>query len=97
MAGAGSTDSLTRSVAIHEDVLALAEGFRGVRIADVSDPAHPVVVGSYGASDYVVDVTFSQDGYLYASLRTSGMLVSSIRVPPRRSGARQAWEPYPWS
>lgn len=71
----GNPSRLTRNFTLRGDVLALAEGDAGLRFADVSDPGHPVILGSYDPADYVVDAAFSDAGYLYVTLRSTGVLV----------------------
>ncbi|MFH1680434.1 MAG: FlgD immunoglobulin-like domain containing protein, partial [Candidatus Eisenbacteria bacterium] len=77
----GVAGRVTRTAALSGGLLALAEGDAGIRLADVTDPSDPVLLGSYDPGDYAIDVAFSGTGELYVLLRSTGLLVLDVTDP----------------
>jgi len=72
--------SATGSVTQAPTYAYLADGSRGLRILDVSDPGAPILVGSEESPGFVEDIVVN-GSYAYLAAREQGMLVYDISDP----------------
>lgn len=79
-AGLGSYDTrFAERFAISGDLMVVAEGFRGVSIVDISDPAQPTLIGSSDL-EYAADVAIS--GNTLFAVDNESLHALDLLIPP---------------
>lgn len=82
-----NTPGTSEAVSVSGDYAYVADGYLGLRIIDVSDPAAPTETGFYNTSGYAYDVAVSGD-YAYVADGSKGLRVINVSSPasPSESG-----------
>ncbi|MDI3503236.1 MAG: hypothetical protein PWP64_172 [Candidatus Cloacimonadota bacterium] len=69
-----------QKLAYNNDIVYVAARHGGLQIVDVSDPAAPVLVGSYDTYGYASDIDY-KDGYVAVSSGSGGTYIFDVSIP----------------
>ncbi|HOX25171.1 MAG TPA: SUMF1/EgtB/PvdO family nonheme iron enzyme [Candidatus Krumholzibacteria bacterium] len=72
----------SEGIALRDGLVALAANGGGVHFLDVSDPVHPIYLGT-NVTTYSLDVAFSDDGYCLVADESDGLVIFGGRGPFR--------------
>jgi len=93
--GSYNTPGWANGVAVSGDYAYVADGYLGLRVIDIKNPASPTEVGFYDTPIFSGDVKVSGN-YAYVADKSSGLRIINISIPssPREEGfydTEDAW------